>query len=52
MYCRYKGPPPDGWYSVCSVAAILDNRFTELIFCGLRVGLEKGVLVCCNPLSD
>ena len=37
MYCRYKGPP-DGWYSLCTVAAILDNRFTELIFCGLRVG--------------
>ena len=36
MYQRYKGPP-DRWYSVSTVAAILDNCFTELVFCGLHV---------------
>ena len=33
--------PPDGRYSVCTVAAILDNCFTELVFCGLA----------CSPLG-
>ena len=30
-YCRYNGHP-DGRYSVCTVEAILDNCFTELVF--------------------
>ena len=47
-YRRYNGPldvqytvctiyngPLDRQYSVCTVEAILDNCFTELVFCGL-----------------
>ena len=46
MYRRYKGPPPppDGRYSAHTVEAILDNCFTELVFCGLscfRMAVSK-----------
>ena len=34
MYHRYEGPT-DGQYSVCTIEAILENCFTELVFCGL-----------------
>ena len=36
MYCRYSGPS-DGRHSVCTVEAILDNCFTELVFRGLSL---------------
>ena len=39
MYRRYKPPLPPPTprqvYSVCTVEVILDNSFTELVFCGL-----------------
>ena len=34
MYRRYKGPL-DKRYRVCTIEAILDNCFTEVVFCGL-----------------
>ena len=34
IHHRYNGPS-DGRYSVCTIGAILDSCFTELVFCGL-----------------
>ena len=34
MYHRYNGPL-DGRYSICTIEAIWNHCFTELVFCGL-----------------
>ena len=34
MYERYSGSLA-GWYTVCTAEVILDNCFTERVFCGL-----------------
>ena len=36
--------PPDGRYSVCTVEAILDNCITEIVFCGLTLWKEMGIV--------
>ena len=43
MYRRYIGPP-DGRYSICTVEAIVDDCFTEFVFCGLSCFPFGGII--------